>query len=120
MSPLIRLIISTLAVFATDYLLSGVHINQFTTAILVAIVLALLNTFLRPLLLILTIPITVVTLGLFYLVINAFLVVLASSIVPGFRVDSFGDAILFSLLNAFIAWVMQQLAKNNEDDARQS
>lgn len=116
MKLVVRLIISTLAVFLADYLLDGVHLNQFSTAIIVAIVLALLNTFLKPVLVILTIPVTLMTLGLFYLAINAIIVLLASELVPGFQVDSFWDALLFSMLNTVIAWLMERLAGTKDDD----
>jgi putative membrane protein len=110
MGLLLKLLINTLAVFAGSYILPGVHVKNFTTAIIVAIVLAVLNAFLKPLLVILTIPITVFTLGLFLLVINAIIVILCSKLVPGFTVDGFWYALLFSLVISLIATVLERLA----------
>ena len=116
MKLLIRLIISALAIFAASYLLSGVHINNFTTAILLAIVLALLNTFLKPILVVLTIPVTIFTLGLFLLVINAIIVLVADELIGGFRIDSFLDALLFSILITIIGWVLEGIAGTKKKD----
>ena len=91
-------IINALVIFIAAYLLKGVHVDNLWTALLVAVVLGLLNVFLKPILVILTFPITVVTLGLFLLVINAFLILIASNIVPGFEVAGFWWALLFSVL----------------------
>ncbi len=110
MGLLIKLLINTLAVFAGAYILPGVHVKNFTTAIIVAIVLAVLNAFLKPLLVILTIPVTILTLGLFLLVINAVIVILCSKLVPGFTVDGFWYALLFSLVISLIAAVLDRLA----------
>ena len=85
MEFLARLITSALAVIVTSYLLPGVHVDGAITAIIVAAVLAFLNAIVKPILVLLTIPITVVTLGLFLLVINALMILAAQKIVPGFR-----------------------------------
>lgn len=114
MGLLIRLMVSTLAVFATALILPGVHIDVFTTAIVVAIVLGLLNALLKPVLIILTIPITIFTLGLFLLVINAAIVLLASDLVGGFRVDGFFSALLFSLVLSLITSALNGLAGKKE------
>lgn len=98
MKILIRLIISTIAVLVTDLLLSGVHAQDFLTGLLVAVVLGLLNTFVRPILILFTLPATIFTMGLFLLVINATMVMLAAKLVPGFVVESFWWALGFSLL----------------------
>lgn len=113
MNILIKLIITTLAVLITDLLLPGVSLgdmsetNGLLTAILTAAVLGLLNAVLRPLLILLTLPVTVITLGLFLLVINAVIVLLADRIVPGFQVDGFWWAIGFSLVLSFVQGVLQ-------------
>jgi len=98
----IRLILSAVAVLICAYILPGADVDGFITAIVVAGVLALLNVLLKPILVILTIPITVVTLGLFLLVINTVLVMLASWLVPGFTVDGFWWALVFSVVLAII------------------
>lgn len=111
MNLLIRIIITTIAVLVTDLLLSGVHIEDFMTAVLVAVVLGLLNAVLRPVLLLLTLPITVVSLGLFILVINAVIVLIASRIVDGFHVNGFWWALGFSLILSVVQGFLQGLDK---------
>ncbi|TXI79536.1 MAG: phage holin family protein [Flavobacteriales bacterium] len=112
MNILIRLIISAIAVLVTDLLLPGVSLgdmgttNGLLTALLVAAVLGLLNALLKPLLILLTLPVTMVTLGLFLLVINAVIVIIAARIVPGFSVDSFWWALGFSLLLSLVTSVL--------------
>lgn len=102
MEFLISLALSTVAVFVTAYILPGVKIDGWTTALIVAIVLGLVNAFIRPLLLLLTLPLTVLTLGLFSLVIVALCVMLVSAIVPGFTVDGFWWAMAFGIILALI------------------
>lgn len=98
MNVLLRIIISAIVAFALSYILSGVHIQSFVTALILAVVLGLLNIFVKPLLIILTLPITIFTFGLFLFVINALIILLAAKFVNGFRVDGFWWALLFSLL----------------------
>ena len=98
MKLLIRLFLSAIAVMLASYLLPGVTTEGFLVAILVAAVLGLLNAVIKPVLIILTIPITIVTLGLFLLVINALIILLADSLVPGFEVNGFWWALIFSFL----------------------
>lgn len=96
---------------AAAYLLPGVHVTNFFSALITALVLGIVNVFLKPLLILLTLPINILTLGLFTLVINAFLVMLADLIVPGFRVDSFWWALLFGLVLWVINSFLSSLAK---------
>ena len=103
MKIILRLLIYTGAVLLTSWLLPGVEVEKFTTALMVAIALAILNTFLRPLLIFLTIPVTVITFGLFLLVINALIILLIASFVPGFVVEGFWWALLFSVILSIIA-----------------
>ncbi|MCO5275270.1 MAG: phage holin family protein [Flavobacteriales bacterium] len=105
MKLLIRILLSTIAVLVADLLLSGVHAPDFKTGLLVAVVLGLLNAVLRPLLILFTLPVTVLTLGLFVLVINAAMVLLAARIVPGFMVDGFWWALAFSV----VMWAVQSV-----------
>lgn len=102
MEALISVILSSVAVFVTGYILPGVHIKDFWTALVVAVVLGFVNAFIRPILLILTLPISILTLGLFSLVIIAAMVLLVSAIVPGFHVDGFWWALVFAIVLAFI------------------
>ena len=98
MKFLIKIILSSFSVIVADWLLKGVHIEDYLTSVLVAFVLAVLNMILKPILIFLTIPITVITLGLFLLVINAVIALVASDIVPGFTIDGFWWAVAFSLI----------------------
>lgn len=109
MNILIRLIVSSLAVIITSYLLPGVHIAGALTAVIVAAVLAILNTFLKPLIIFLTIPFTILTLGLFLLVINVFIIYVASMVVPGFVVDGFWWALAFSIILSLITGLLDRL-----------
>lgn len=99
---ILSLILSTIAVFVTAHILPGVHLAGFGTALVVAVVLAIINTLIRPLIFILTLPINVLTLGLFTFVIIGGLVMLVSAIVPGFHVDGFWWALAFALVLAII------------------
>jgi len=112
-----RLIISTLAVLVTSYLLPGVHINGALTALMVAAVLALLNAIVKPVLVILTIPITLVTLGFFLLVINAIMILFASSLLsPAFHVEGFWTAFFFSLVLSIITSIFTKLNSKREEE----
>ena len=111
----VRIIISSLTVLLTAYFLSGIHVDGYATAIWVAFVLALLNGFLRPLLILFTIPITLMSLGLFLLVINAAIILLTDHFVDGFYVDGFWWALLFSLLLSAITFIMEKLGGNKKE-----
>lgn len=115
MNFFVKLILSALAVVITSYLLGGVHVDDFFVALIVAALLALLNSIVRPLLVLLTIPITIFTLGLFLLVINAIIILMADAIVPGFQVDGFWWALLFSIILSIINSLFQGLGA---DDSR--
>jgi putative membrane protein len=107
-SFLIRLLITALAVILTSYLLPGVHVESFLSALILSLLLALLNVTLKPILVIITIPVTFLTLGLFLLVINALMILLADAILPGFIVDGFWWALLFSI----VLWVINSLLRS--------
>jgi putative membrane protein len=102
MSVITNLIISTLAVIVIAYILPGVTVTGLISAFIVAIVLGILNILIRPLLIILTLPINILTLGLFTFVINAVIVLIASAIVPGFKVNGFWAALVFAIVLAVI------------------
>lgn len=106
MNILVNWLLSALIIIASTYLLPGVHMESLTTALVVALVLGIINAILKPILLILTLPINILTLGLFTLVINAVLIMLTTLIVPGFLVDNFWWALLFgiflSIMNSFL------------------
>jgi putative membrane protein len=98
MNWLTRFLFNGLAVLLTAYLLPGVSVDDYWTALWVALVLSFVNIFIKPVLIVLTIPITFITLGLFLLVINALMILLADYFVDGFAVDGFWWALLFSLI----------------------
>ncbi|MFC2124619.1 phage holin family protein [Bacteroidota bacterium] len=110
---LVRVLITSFAVLITAYLLPGVHVDNFLTALILALVLALMNVTLKPLLIFLTIPFTIVTLGLFLLVINAVVILISDAIIPGFIVDGFWWALLFSLVLSLINTVLQNIAEKS-------
>lgn len=105
----VGLLVTALAVLVTAYLLPGVHVTSFLWALLVAAVLGFLNATIKPLMIIITIPVTVFTLGLFLLVINAVVILLASAIIPGFSVDGFWWALGFSLILSLINSIFNNL-----------
>ena len=115
MNFLVRMLLSALAVVIVSYLLPGVGVEGFFAALIVAILLSLLNVVVKPILIILTIPLTVFTLGLFLLVINAVIILLADSIVPGFYVDGFWWALLFSILLSIVNALLTDLSGNKRD-----
>ena len=98
MNFIIKLFISSIIVFALSYFLPGVQVTNIMAALWVALVLGLLNTFLKPVLVLLTIPVTLFTLGLFLLVINAMIVLICDYFIPEFQVDGFVTALFFSIL----------------------
>jgi putative membrane protein len=111
---LTRVLVTALAALFASYLLRGVHIDSIQTAIILAIVLALLNNFVKPILIILTLPITFVTLGLFLIVINILIIKWASDLVAGFEVDGWWSALLFSLLVSAVTSVIEGLTGNKK------
>ncbi len=115
MNIVLRIIISAVVAFALSYILSGVHIQSFVTALILAIVLGLLNIFVKPILIILTLPITIFTFGLFLFVINALIILLAAKFVNGFRVDGFWWALLFSLLLSILTSFLYKKSTRTEN-----
>ena len=102
MKFLIKLLITAIVVVLLSKVLPGVETTDYFTAVLVALALSILNFIVKPILVILTLPVTVVTLGLFLLVNNAIIILLADSLVDGFQVDGFWYALIFSLLLAIV------------------
>jgi putative membrane protein len=115
MNIVLRIIISAVVAFALSYILSGVHIQSFVSALILAVVLGLLNIFVKPLLIILTLPITIFTFGLFLFVINALIILLAAKFVTGFRVDGFWWALLFSLLLSILTSFLYKKSTRTEN-----
>ncbi len=106
MKFILRLLLSALAVVLLANILPGIHVATFGIAVLVALVLSLLNFLVKPLLVILTLPVTLVTFGLFLLVINALIILMAGGLVSGFTVDGFWWALLFSLLLSLVQSIL--------------
>ncbi len=113
MNLIIRILLTAVAVVILAYILPGVDVSGFGSAIIVAVVLSLLNIFIKPILVILTLPITVITLGLFLLVINALIILIANSFINGFTVDGFWIALLFSLLLTLLQSILFSLLKED-------
>jgi len=99
---LFRWLVNALALLAIAMIVPGFHVSSFLTALLAALVLGLVNALIRPILFILTLPVTIITLGLFAFVVNALMIWLVSTVVPGFQVDGFVPA----LLAAILLWVV--------------
>ena len=104
---LAQLVVMTLAVILAQYILPGVHINSLKTAVLTALVIALLNNFIRPILIVLTLPFTIFSMGLFLFIVNAIIIEMASGLVAGFEVKSFFNALLFSLLLTALNYILE-------------
>ena len=105
---IVRFLLTAVATLVAAYLLPGVEVDGFWTAFILAVLLAILNVTVRPILLVLTIPATVLTLGLFILVINALVIMLADAILSGFYVENFWWALLFSL----VLWLTNSFLKD--------
>ena len=109
MSYIFSLLITALAVVVTAYLLPGVTIKNYGSAIIVALLIGLVNSFIRPIMVFLTFPITILTLGLFLFVINALMIILVSKLVPSFKVNGFLSALIFSIvlsiINSILHWI---------------
>ncbi len=102
-------LINTVALFAIPQLLDSVQIDSFSTALLASLVLGLVNTLLRPILILLTLPVTFLTLGLFIFVINGLMFWAAADLVKGFQVDNFGAAVLGALIYSVLSWRLSAL-----------
>lgn len=109
MNFLINLFVNGVAVYLASMILPGVKVDGFIPAIIVALVLGLINAFLKPLLLLLTLPINVLTLGLFTFVINALVIIIADKFIGSFAVSNFWWALIFSLVLSFVAAILHAI-----------
>jgi putative membrane protein len=109
MNTLLTFFINAVAVAITAYILPGVNVAGFVNALLAAIVLSIINAFIKPIVILLTLPINIITLGLFTFVINALMILIVSTIVPGFNVDGFWWALLFSLILSVVQMVLHRV-----------
>lgn len=109
MNTIIKLIITAVVAYFLPHLLSGVHVNNFTSALIFAIVLGLLNLIVKPILHFFSFPITLFTLGLFALVINAVIILLADHFTDGINIDGFWWALIFSIALSIITSVLEKI-----------
>jgi putative membrane protein len=109
---LLRWLILTLAIMTAAYLFSGIHVNGFGSALFAALVLGILNAFFRPILFILTLPINVLSLGLFTFVINAVLLLMTSGVIGGLVVDGFGSALFGSLIISLVSLLLSSFVSD--------
>ena len=116
MKFIVNILVSAIAVLISAWLLPGVHVTDYVSALLVAVVLAFLNAVVKPILTILTIPITFFTLGFFLLVINALMIMLASRIIPEFHVNGFWWALVFSLILSLVTGILNMFVGNRDKD----
>lgn len=114
MKFILRILLSALAVVILANILPGIGVDSFVTAIIVAIVLSLLNFLVKPILIILTLPVTIVTFGLFLLFINAIIIMLADYFIAGFGVDSIWWALAFSFLLSFLQSILFSILKEDK------
>jgi putative membrane protein len=114
MKFILRILLSAVAVIFLANVLPGVAIDAYTTAVWVALVLSLLNLLVKPILIILTLPVTIITFGLFLLIINASIILLADGLIDGFAVKNLAWALLFSLLLSLLQSVLFSLLKKDE------
>lgn len=112
MNVIVKFLLSGLAVLLTAYILPGVHVEHYGYALLVAVLISVANVIVKPILVILTIPITILTLGLFLLVINAAIILLVDYFIPGFNVDGFWWALAFSLILSIFNSLFSDLLKD--------
>lgn len=112
---LVRWILFTLAIIFVAWLVPGISVDNFQSAMLVTVIIALINIFIRPLIQLVTLPINILTLGIFGLIVNAFLFMLAGYLAPGFEVESFLSAFLGSIVLSFLGLIINMITLNDMD-----
>ena len=113
MKIIIRLLVTSVLVMIISHLMKGVIVDEFMSALTVAVVLALLNLFVKPILVVLTFPVTILTLGFFYLVINAAMILVCDHFIDGFKVSTFWTAMLFSIILSLSQSIVFKLTNND-------
>jgi len=106
-----RWILNALALYSVASIVPGIHLSNFTSALVAVVVIGLINSLIKPIIFLLTLPITILTLGIFSLIINALMLLLAGSVISGFRVDGFGAALLGSLLLSLVSGLLHWIIK---------
>jgi putative membrane protein len=109
MRLLLTWLINALALLALKYIMPSITVDSFVTALIVAVVLGFINTLIRPIFVILTLPVTILTLGLFIFVINGLLFWAVGSFVPGFHVDGFWSGVFGAIVYSIISWALSTL-----------
>ena len=109
---LIRWLLLTISIILTSYLVDGIYVESFFSALFAALVLGILNALFRPVLLVITLPINILTLGLFTFVINALLLKMVSGVVPGFYVYGFWSAVFGSLIISLVSWLLSSFVSD--------
>jgi putative membrane protein len=109
MGFLLRVLVNAVAIYLATALVSGIRVSSTATLLLAALVLAVINAAVRPIMIILTLPLTILTLGLFLLVLNAVCLSLVALVVPGVEVQSFGAAFLGALIISAVSWLLTRL-----------
>ncbi len=112
MKILISVVLNALALFITAYIVPGFHVASFTTAILSAVVLGVVNTVIKPILSFITAPLTILTLGLFIFVVNAIVLFIAAAIVKGFTIDGWIPAILGAIVLSLVSTILNSVLKD--------
>lgn len=111
MALLVGWLINALALYVADYLIQGIHVDRWQTLLLAALVIGIINALIKPILQIISLPITILTLGIFALVINALLLLLAAKLVPGFAVENFLSAFLGTIVLSVVSTILHSLIK---------
>ena len=114
MHLLLRWLLNTVALFVVVKLVPGFHCASIVSLAIAALVLGLLNAIVRPILVLLTLPLTIITLGLFLIVLNAVMLELTAWIVPGFRIDDFVAAIIGAIVLAIVSWITNRIGQKQE------
>ncbi len=114
MNTIIKLLLNAVAVFVLAEILNGVYVDNYVTSLIVAVVLSILNVLVKPVLVILTLPVTILTLGLFLFVINALIILLVDKLIDGFSVDGIWTAMLFSILLSILQSLLHSFLKKDK------
>ena len=112
MQLIVALVLNAVALLATAYIVPGFSVDNFTTALLAAVVLGVVNTFIKPVLVLLTLPLTIITLGLFIFIVNAIVLRITTLFVPGFSVDGWLPAILGAIVLSIASTILSTLVKD--------
>ena len=118
MGFLLRLVANSLAILIVAWMLDGIVVNNIVAGVLAGLVLALVNAIVKPILVILTLPLTLLTLGLFYFVVNAICLAIVAAIVPGFEVDGILTTIIGALLIGLFAWIINGVLGRSSSERR--